>query len=135
MGTVTRGDGGVAGETGQRQLGQYAVLPLPQGLPRWAVFRFASCPSVHFISFRCVGRLARPRYLPGGRASAPFSFGISFKEYPGPLDHAFAMIVGEGRRWAELLFGQVSKQVCQLKELAVPGVHAEGLINDFRLQI
>jgi hypothetical protein len=45
------------------------------------------------------------------------------------------MIVGEGRRWAELLFGQVSKQVCQLKELAVSGVHTEGLINDFRLQI
>jgi hypothetical protein len=74
VGKVTWGHGEMAGETGQRQLEQQAVLPLSQGLSRWAIFRFASRPLVDFIIVRCVGRLARPRYLPTGRVSAPFSF-------------------------------------------------------------
>ena len=98
VGTVTRGHGEMASETSQHQLGQYAVLPLTRiylGAACWGVFQFASRPAFNFISFRCVGRLARPRYLPGGRASVPFSFGVSFEEGAGPFNHTSAMTIGE----------------------------------------
>jgi hypothetical protein len=78
-----RGDGSGSGVVATRAARGAAPTWIQLGAARWGVFQFASRHAVNFILVRCVGRLARPRYLLTERESAPFSFGVSLKEGSG----------------------------------------------------